>query len=76
MNGPIEETRKVATSVVDALRVQPLVLALLVLTLIFMYFIWSGVHTQRAQTAEIIKLLIDKCGPEHQSRSDMPAVPL
>jgi len=65
---------KVASSVVDALKTQPLTLGLIVITAVFMYVVWSGVSSQRDQTHEILKILLERCGP--QRTVDTVAVPL
>ena len=65
---------KVASGVVDALRTQPLTLGLIVVTAIFMYIVWSGVSEQRTQTHEILKILLERCGP--QRTAEAPVVPL
>jgi hypothetical protein len=57
----VEEGAKVAGGVVDALRSQPVALALIVITAVFMYFVWNGVRAQREQTHEILKVLLDRC---------------
>jgi hypothetical protein len=52
---------KVASSVVDALRQQPLVLGLIVITAVFMYFVYSGVTANRNQINELFKIMIERC---------------
>jgi hypothetical protein len=67
MADPVQEGGKVASGIVEALRTQPLTLALIVVTAVFMYFVASAVREQRASSHEIIKLLLDKCGPSKTS---------
>jgi hypothetical protein len=55
-NGVTETTGKL----VDALRGQPMTLALLVLTGIFMYLIYSGVSQQRTLTHEVLTALLEQ----------------
>jgi hypothetical protein len=50
-----------ATAIVDALKAQPLTLALIVLSFVFMYFIYSGVATNRKEIHEVLKTTIEKC---------------
>jgi len=66
--GAIEEGAKVATGVVDALRAQPIALALIVMNVIFVVAVGLGAHalnirtTQRYQAQdELIHKLIDQC---------------
>jgi len=79
--GAVEEGAKVASGVVDALRAQPIALALIVMNIIFVGAVSAGAYalnirtTQRyeAQDALIHKLL-DQCRPagrtelEHENR--------
>ena len=62
--------------VVEGLKAQPLTLALIVITAVFMYLVYSGVAAQRAQTHEILKVLLDKCGPGAQRTADAVLFPL
>ena len=61
--GPIEEGGKLATGVIEALKNQPVMLVLILMNLIFLGAIYFGVQSQRSQTHELVKLLIDKCAP-------------
>jgi hypothetical protein len=47
---------------------------LCVVTAVFMYFVASAVKEQRASTHEIVKILLDKCGP--QRTADAVIIPL
>ena len=59
-NGPNTVTR-VAGNVVEALKVNPMTLALIVLTAVFMYFIYSGVQSNRHDIHEVLKVLVERC---------------
>jgi hypothetical protein len=56
--GIVEETGKVATGIVDAMKNQPMVLALIVLNAIIIAGIYFAVADQRRSQQEIFKLLI------------------
>lgn len=60
--GP-EHVRGITSNVVDALRSQPMSLALIVIVILFAYFSWQGISVQRQQTHEIVKILLERCGP-------------
>lgn len=53
--------QEVGKSVVDALKVQPLTLALIVLTTVFMYFVYSGVQANRKDIHEVMKVMVERC---------------
>jgi len=66
--GAVEEGAKVASGVVEALRSQPIALALIVMNIIFVVAVGLGAHalnirtTQRYQAQdELIHKLIDQC---------------
>jgi hypothetical protein len=59
--GPSEELGRVATTIVESLKAQPLLLAVMLFNLIFLGVIYFGVTTQRAQSHEIMKLLLERC---------------
>ena len=59
-NGANNVTR-VAGNVVEALKVNPMTLALIVLTAVFMYFVYSGVQSNRRDIHEILKVLVERC---------------
>ena len=56
-----ENAKRVATSVVDALRAQPFTLALIVITAVFMWFVYSGVSANRRDIHEVMKVLVERC---------------
>ena len=56
-----ENAKRVATSVVDALRAQPFTLALIVITAVFMWFVYSGVQANRKDIHEVMKVLVERC---------------
>jgi hypothetical protein len=58
MNGISEQGGKVATGVIDALRSQPLILALVLFNCLVFVIIYMATRDQRAQQAEIIKVMI------------------
>jgi hypothetical protein len=47
--------------VVEALKVNPMTLALIVLTAVFMYFVYSGVQANRKDIHEVLKVMVDRC---------------
>ena len=47
--------------VVEALKVNPMTLALIIITIIFMYFVYSGVQGNRKEINEIMKVMVDRC---------------
>ena len=59
MNG--ESVKRAANGVVEALRGQPMTLALFVITLVFMYFVYSGVQANRKDIHEVMKVLVERC---------------
>ena len=73
--GPVEEGAKVATSVVEGLKSQPLSLALIVLNLVFIGFVGWLASEFNARTThqyevkdQLIARLIDKCRDSQQSQ--------
>jgi hypothetical protein len=56
-----ENAKRVATSVVDALRTQPFTLALIVITAVFMWFVYAGVQANRKDIHEVMKVLVERC---------------
>ena len=66
--GPIEEGAKVATSVVDGLKAQPLALALIIMNVVFMAFAAWITHSINERTIRqfevkdaLIAKLVDQC---------------
>jgi hypothetical protein len=47
--------------VVEGLKVQPMSLALIVLTAVFMYFIYSGITANRRDIHEVLKVMVERC---------------
>ena len=75
MNGAVEESAKVVTSVVEGLRSQPISLALIVLNVVFVLLVaWLANEFNKRTTHqyqvkdELITKLIDKCGNSQQSQ--------
>ena len=73
--GPIEEGAKVATTVVEGLRAQPLSLALIVVNLVFVGFVaWIANEFNQRTTHQyevkdqLIARLIDQCGNNQRSQ--------
>ena len=58
--GPIDETAK---SAINALKNQPTVLALLIFNLMFIGLLAWQTATERRQWSEVVKLVIERCGP-------------
>lgn len=56
-----QEGAKVATSVVDALKSQPMVLAVIVLNIVIFGAIVFAVRDQRAHEHELTKIILTKC---------------
>jgi hypothetical protein len=56
-----ESAKRAAGSVVEALRGQPFTLALIVLTAVFMWFVYSGVAANRKDIHEVMKVLVERC---------------
>jgi hypothetical protein len=53
--------QEVGSKVVESLKSQPLALSLIVLTLVFMYFVYSGVQANRKDIHEVLKVLVERC---------------
>ena len=75
MSGPVEEGAKVATSVVEGLKSQPLSLALIVVNLVFVVFVGWLAHefnertiNQYAVKDQLIAKLLDQCKASQQSQ--------
>ena len=73
--GPVEEGAKVATTVVEGLKSQPLSLALIVTNLIFIVFTGWLAHEWNVRTTHqyevkdtLIAKLIDQCKASQQSQ--------
>lgn len=60
MAGPAEEGAKVAVSVVDAMKSQPMTLALIIINLIFLGAVGWGTMKAREGFLDTIKVLIEK----------------
>ena len=61
MTSPNGGVGKTASNVIDALKVQPMTLALIVITAVFMYFVYSGVSQNRKDIHEVMKTMVEKC---------------
>ena len=60
MAGPVEEGAKVASSVVDAMKGQPMMLAIIVINIIFLGAVGWGTTKARDDFMATIHLLIEK----------------
>jgi preprotein translocase subunit YajC len=72
--GPSEEVGKVAVGIIEALKNQPAVLALIVLNVLFICFVYFGMREQRAEAGLQTRTLlahIDK-GQELLSKCVVP----
>jgi hypothetical protein len=75
MTGPVEEGAKVATSVVEGLKSQPLSLALIAMNVIFVLFVAWLANQFNARTThqyevkdQLIAKLLDQCKTGQQSQ--------
>jgi hypothetical protein len=75
MNGAVEEGAAVAKGTIEALRSQPLALALIVMNLVFVLFMAWLAHTFNERTNhqyevkdQLIAKLIDQCKANQQSQ--------
>jgi hypothetical protein len=59
MNG--ESVKRAASGVVEALRGQPMMLALIVIVMVFMWFVYSGISANRKDIHEVMKVLVERC---------------
>jgi hypothetical protein len=59
MNG--ESVKRAANGVVEALRGQPFMLALIVIVMVFMWFVYSGISANRKDIHEVMKVLVERC---------------
>jgi hypothetical protein len=71
--GPVEEGSKVAQSVVDALKTQPLSLALITMNVVFIIFVGFLLYSLNSRTThqyeikdQLISKLFDQCGKPNQ----------
>jgi len=56
--GVAEEGGKIAVSVIDSMKSQPMLLAMVIFNVIFVAAVFWGVKDHRAQTAELIKIML------------------
>jgi hypothetical protein len=56
-----ESAKRVAGNVVEALRGQPFTLALIVIVMVFMWFVYSGISANRKDIHEVMKVLVERC---------------
>lgn len=60
MAGPIEETGKVATGVIDALKSQPMTLAIMIFNVAIFALVYFSAQNLRASQNEIVHKLIEQ----------------
>lgn len=58
--GPSEEIGKVVVSIVDSLRSQPLILALILLNVMFITMVFFSVKDNREKYHEMLKVLMEQ----------------
>lgn len=70
----IQEASKVASTAVDALRTQPLALALIIINMLFLiagglfvYYLGTTIRAERVERAEAFAMIIKTCGPQARS---------
>jgi hypothetical protein len=63
MNGPVEETGKVASSAIEAMKAQPVCLALLIGWLMTLGFSYLALQRERDRTHEETAAMIERCFP-------------
>jgi hypothetical protein len=59
--GGVEEVGKVATGVIDALKNQPMMIALIIFNLTIIIALFFGISSERKDTGDIMKTLIAQC---------------
>ena len=57
--GPIEETGKVATGVIDALKSQPMVLGMLVFNFVLLLVVYFGINNMREHQAKVLERIFE-----------------
>lgn len=77
--GPIEETGKVATSTIDALKTSPPLLAMIVLQLCTLAILGYNAHMRNTYETSVnnlfadqLKLVMQTCGPRHTGEAPFP----
>jgi hypothetical protein len=58
--GVVEEVGKVATGIVEAMKNQPLMIAVLVLNAMIFYFVFTSISARREQDHKIMTTLLDE----------------
>jgi hypothetical protein len=58
--GPVEEGGKVASGIVEALKAQPVVLALVVFNMAFIAAVYISTNDARAKNNELMKIMIEQ----------------
>jgi hypothetical protein len=66
MVGPVEEGAKVATSIVETMKSQPMTLALVIFNLLFAILVFLGSKDFRANQLELMKMMIEMTGQSQQ----------
>jgi hypothetical protein len=66
MVGPVEESAKVAHGIVDVMKGQPMVLALVLFNLLFAILVFLGSKDFRANQLKLMELMIQMTGEAQQ----------
>jgi hypothetical protein len=77
MAGPVEESAKVATTIVETMKGQPMVLALVIFNMMFAILVFLGSKDFRANQLKLMELMIEMTGKSQEmlSRCVMPTPP-
>jgi len=57
--GPVEETGKVAIGVVDALKTQPVTLAMVIFNIILLGVVYFGIENMRTHQAKVLESIFE-----------------
>ena len=66
MPGPIEEAAKVATAVVEAVKNQPMTLAMILFNLLFVLLVFLGSKDFRANQLKLMSMMIELTGKSQE----------
>jgi hypothetical protein len=62
MTGPVEESAKVATSLIETMKSQPMTLALVIFNLLFATLVFLGSKDFRANQLQLMTMMIELTG--------------